>query len=250
MGNSEVPAHDIGSPRWFATTRWAVIINASSDDEARSQEALSTLCQTYWQPVNGYIRGRGYDVTDAEDLTQQFFAKFLEKRQYAAADRERGRFRSFVLACVKNFIGKEWDRRHAQKRGGGAQHCSLEELTEDGAVHEPVDGFTPDKLFDQNWAIALLARVRSRIQAEYAADNKKERFDVLEKLLPGEGIAPTYAEIAKMLGVAEGTVKSEVHRFKRRYAFLVREELAHTVGDQADIEAELQHLRSVIGRPG
>lgn len=251
MENPEFPKRNDRSPRWFATTRWTVIINTHSGDEVRSREALDVLCQTYWQPINGYFRSRGCDATDAQDLTQQFFATFLGKRQYALADRDRGRFRSFLLACARNFVGKERDRCSAQKRGGGAQHCSLDERTEDGdPVHEPVDDRTADRVFDQNWAIALLGRVRSRLRAEYAAHNKAERFDILEKLLPGERSAPTYAEIAKTLGLAEGTIKSDVHRFKRRYAFLVREEIAHTVGNQADVEEELRHLRSILGLRG
>ncbi len=236
---------------WFNTTHWSVVLQARDCDSTAAAQALGQLCQTYWGPINSYIRSRGYPPADADDLTQQFFARFLEKQQYRSAAHQRGRFRSFLLAYLKNYLLKEWERAGAQKRGGGWQGVSLdEEHPEGGARFELPDERSADHVFEKNWALALLARARSQLESEYANEGKGERFAYLEKFLPGEESDLTYAEAAKRLGMAEGTLKSDVHRLKRRYAALVREEIAHTVARPEEMEEELRHLRLVLGRSG
>jgi RNA polymerase sigma factor (sigma-70 family) len=236
-------------PRWFTTTHWSVVLNARSDDESCARVALSRLCETYWNTVNTFIKARGYPPAEAEDLTQEFFAKFLEKEQYRTADPSRGRFRSFLLACVKNFLSKEHARATAKKRGGGSAVISLDETFEDGeSCMEIRDERTADQVFEQNWAIALLARARSQLEAQYSQEGKSEWFAQLEKFLPGEESELTYAELAKLRGIAEGTIKSDVHRLKRRFASLVRQEIANTVANPSEVDEELGHLRSVLAK--
>jgi len=237
------------SPRWFTTTHWSVVLNARSDDESCARAALGRLCETYWNTVNTFIRARGCPPAEAEDLTQEFFARFLEKEQYRSADPSRGRFRSFLLACVKNFLSKEHARATAKKRGGGSTTISLDETFEDGeACMEIRDERTADQVFEQNWAIALLARARSQLESQYSQEGKGEWFAHLEKFLPGEESEVTYAELGKLRGVADGTIKSDVHRLKRRFASLVRQEIANTVATPSEVEEELAHLRSVLAK--
>jgi len=191
------------------------------------------------------------NTADVDDLTQQFFARFLEKAHYLLADRQRGKFRTFLLTSVKHFLVNEWERASAQKRGGGQAMVSLDEgATEGGQPRiEVKDERTAERTFEQNWALTLLGRVRERLEAEYAAGQKAERFAQLEKFLPGEESNMTYAEAAARFGVAEGTIKSDVHRFKRRYRELLREEIANTVSSPAEIDEELRYLVTVLGRP-
>lgn len=239
------------APRWFVTTHWTVVLNAKSDDAPQAAEALGTLCQTYWEPIHGYVRRKCRNPADAEDLTQQFFARFLEKEQYRLAQRERGRFRSFLLATAKNFLLNEWERRSAQKRGGGQELVSLDEkfADEDRCKVEVVDERTAERIYEQSWALTFLAKVRQRLASEYAGEGKAERFAHLEKFLPGEESDLTYAQAAARLGVAEGTIKSDMHRLKRRYRELLREEIAHTVATPAEVDDELRHLLAVVSQP-
>jgi DNA-directed RNA polymerase specialized sigma24 family protein len=154
------------SPAWFATTHWSVVLQAQDGDSIAADQALSQLCQTYWAPINSYIRGRGYGWADADDLTQEFFARFLQKQQYRAVDHQRGRFRSFLLACLKNFLLKELERAEAQKRGGGWRRVSLNEETSEGGVRfEVPDQRTADHVYEQNWALALLRAARSQLES-------------------------------------------------------------------------------------
>jgi RNA polymerase sigma-70 factor (ECF subfamily) len=197
--------------------------------------------------VSRQTRHRG----DAEDLTQQFFARFLEKEHYRLAQQERGRFRSFLLAMAKNFLVNEREKASAQKRGGGQTPVSLDEEIpgENRPRVELTDERTADRLYEQSWALTLLVRTRERLAAEYSSEGKADRFAQLEKFLPGEESDMTYAEAAVHFGVAEGTIKSDVHRLKRRYRDLLREEIAHTVATPAEIDDELRHLITVLGQP-
>jgi RNA polymerase sigma-70 factor (ECF subfamily) len=234
---------------WFATTRWTLVLQAQEGDSPAADQALSQLCQSYWRPINSYVRSVGYAAADADDLTQEFFARFLEKQQYRAADHQRGRFRSFLLACLKNFLLKERERAQAQKRGGGWRKVSLDEDPPQGGSRlELPDERAADRIFEQNWASALLSTARARLARDYAREGKAERFACLEQFLPGEESSLTYGEAAQRLGIAEGTLKSDVHRLKHRYATLIREEIAHTVSDPEEIEEELRHLRRVVSR--
>ncbi len=238
-------------PGWFATTHWTVVLRAKSDNAPEAATALSSLCETYWTPVFALIKRGGRCLADTEDLTQQFFARFLAKEQYRLAMRERGRFRSFLLTAVKNFLINERERASAQKRGGGRIPESLDELVPEGdrARIEPADERTAELLFEQSWALTLLAKVRDQLANEYSVEGKAERFAELEKFLPGEDSADTYAKAAARLGVAEGTIKSDMHRLKRRYRELLRAEIAHTVETAEEVDDELRHLMAVLSQP-
>jgi RNA polymerase sigma factor (sigma-70 family) len=227
------------------------VLNAQSDDTKEAAQALGELCRIYWEPIRGYVARTCRNLSDAEDLTQQFFVRFLEKEHYRLADRERGKFRTFLLTSVKHFLVNEWERASAQKRGGGEQALSLDEATTEGGQPriELKDERTAEQIYEQSWALTLLARVRERVQEEYARAGREDRFRQLEKFLPGEESDLTYAEAGARFGVAEGTLKSDVHRLKRRYRELLREEIAHTVAKPEDIEDELRHLIVVVGRP-
>jgi RNA polymerase sigma factor (sigma-70 family) len=236
---------------WFTSTHWSVVVNAQAEDSLLAAEALGKLCEAYWRPVHSYVRSRGQNATDADDLTQQFFARFLEKGHIQLADRNRGRFRSFLLTAVKHFLINEWERASAKKRGGGQLQVSLDEPIpgDDRPRIELVDEHTAARSYEQTWALALIERVRVRIAAEYSSAGKVDRFALLEKFLPGEESEMTYAMTAERLGVAEGTIKSDVHRLKRRYREVLREEIAHTVATPAEIDDELRYLIVVLGQP-
>jgi len=251
MDGSDQVEPQLDAPRWFTTTHWTVVINAKSPDAPQAAVALGRLCEIYWSPIHGYISRKCRNPADAEDLTQQFFQRFLEKEQYRLAQRERGRFRSFLLSTAKNFLINEWERRSAQKRGGGHEHISLDEkfADDDRLKVEPADERTAERIYEQTWALTILEKVRHRLESEYATDGKAERFAQLEKFLPGEESDLTYAQAAKRLGVAEGTIKSDMHRLKRRYRELLREEIANTVATAAEVDDELRHLMAVLSEP-
>jgi RNA polymerase sigma factor (sigma-70 family) len=241
---------DHGRRRHFATTRWSVVLAAGADtSSARVHEALATLCETYWYPLYAFLRSRGYKPEDAQDLTQAFFARLLEKDTLRHADPARGRFRSFLLASLKNFAANERDREIAMKRGGGVPIVSLEIETAEGRFQmEPPSDDTPERVFDRRWALTLLDRVMSRLKAETSRSGKPSQFDRLKTYLTGDQPQPSYAQTAFELGMSEGAVKVAVHRLRRRFRDLVREEIAQTVSSPDEIEDELRHLWSSVGR--
>lgn len=233
----------------FATTHWSVVLTAGRTDTVRANDALARLCQTYWYPLYGYVRRRGYSAHDAQDLTQEFFARLLERQSLAAVDPNRGRFRSFMLGVMNHFLADEWHRARAQKRGGGAVILPLEfETAETKYTHEPADTTTPEQHYERRWAMTLLEEVLRRLAREYQADGRAELFAALNPCLVGERAAQPYAELAVKLGVTEGTVKSAVHRMRQRYRQLLREEIAHTVAEPGEVDAELRHLFEVLSR--
>ena len=179
----------------------------------QAAEALKQLCRTYWYPLYAYVRRSGRNAEDAEDLTQAFFAKLLEKRQLKSAQRERGKFRSFLLTSLKHFLTNEWHRARAEKRGAGAPHFHFDTVeAEQLYLLEPTHALTADILYELSWAMALVERVRARVRQEYVAEGKAERFDAAEQFLPGERSKMTYDQAAQQLGIPEGTIKSDVHR--------------------------------------
>ena len=241
---------DTGSLRqsWFTTTHWSVVLAAGTGSSPETQAALEKLCRAYWYPLYAYVRREGHNPEDAQDLAQAFFARFLEKKYFRLASRERGRFRTFLLTSLKNFLVNEWDRARAAKRGGGATHVPLDGLEAENLYsREPSHDLSADKIYERSWAMAVLDRVRARLEAEYAAEGKADRFAQLESFLPGEKSELSYAEAARLLGAAEGTVKSDVHRLKKRYRELLRSEIANTVSTAPEINDELRHLIDVIG---
>jgi RNA polymerase sigma factor (sigma-70 family) len=231
----------------FATTHWSVVLSAGRSDTTRSQQALARLCQTYWYPLYFYVRRRGYSVHDAQDLTQAFFARLLEHQSLTSADPDRGRFRSFILTAMNHFLTSEWKRGMAQKRGGGNQLISLDlAAAEERFDLEPADHSSPDKLFEKQWALALLAEVLNRLEGEYQSEGKPDLFAALKQTLMGSRESLPYAELAPCLWMNESAVKVAVHRLRKRYRELIRSEIANTLDHTQDVEAEMQHLFRVL----
>jgi RNA polymerase sigma-70 factor (ECF subfamily) len=218
------------------------VLAAGHRDTTRARDALAALCQTYWYPLYAYVRRRGYPPPDAEDLTQEFFARLLEKNTLGAITREKGKFRSFLLSALSHFMIDEWKKGRARKRGGGGIVSLDAREAETRLGREPVDALTPEKAFERNWALALLTTVYQRLQSEYITDGKAALFDELKPCLAGARDSMPYAELAVRLGLAENTVKVSVHRLRRRYRELLRAELAHTVDGPEEVEEELRCL--------
>jgi RNA polymerase sigma factor (sigma-70 family) len=234
----------------FATTRWSLVLAAGADLAGTAgREALTALCETYWYPLYAFLRGRGHSTEDAEDLTQAFFARVLEKNAISQADPSRGRFRSFLLASLTHFAANEHDRDIAKKRGGGVRPLSLEFLGAEGRFQmEPASEETPEKIFDRRWALTLLERVLSRLETDVVRSGGETQFSVLKNYLTGEEPQLRYADTARELGMSEGAVKVAVHRLRRRFRDLVRDEISHTVSLPDEIEDELRHLWAAIAR--
>lgn len=212
-----------------------------------AREALTALCESYWYPLYAFLRSRGHPAQDAEDLTQAFFAQLLEKRTLRHADRGRGRFRSFLLTSLTNFAANERDKQAAQKRGGGVPAISLEFENAEGRFQlEPATDETPEKIFDKRWAITLLDRVFARLTAEMTETGKESQFERLKTYLIGDQPQLSYAENASILGVSEGAIRVAVHRLRRRFRDLIRDEIAQTVSSPEEIEDELHHLWNAV----
>ena len=232
----------------FSTTLWTVVRHANSTDSTEARAALAQLCQTYWYPLYSFVRRRGFAPHDAQDLTQAFFAHLLENDGIGRVDRTQGRFRSFLLASLKNFLANEWDKSQAQKRGGGQTFVSLEqEGAEERYQVEPSHDLTPERHFERQWALTLLDQVLSALRHEYHADGKADLFEELKAVLGGQ--ASAYAEIAGRLRNTEGAIKVAVHRLRKRYRELMRIRIAETVSAGEDeIEDELRHLMAALSR--
>jgi len=232
-----------GADDIFATTHWTVVLAAGRRHTSESDHALEQLCRTYWFPLYAYVRRRGYSREDAEDLTQGFFARFLAKNYIEGLDAERGRFRAFLLASLKHYLANERDRAQTLKRGGAVTHLSLDWQTADtqfrlAAAAEP----SPDKAFDREWAMALLAKVIERLQTECDSDGRGRQFTVLKTFLTAEKGAVPHSDAAKALGMDGGAVRVAVHRLRKRYRQLLRDELAQTLTDPAQVEDEMKAL--------
>jgi RNA polymerase sigma factor (sigma-70 family) len=231
----------------FVTTHWSVVLSARKKDSPQSAAALETLCRTYWYPLYAYVRRQGHSPPDAQDLTQGFFARLLQKDYLKAAAREKGRFRTFLIVALKRFLANEWDRDRAQKRGGGQLPLSLDtELAEERYRIEPVEGATADKIFERRWALTLLDRTLTRLRDEFTAAAKAEEFKLLKTCLTAERGDISYAGIAETLGQSEGTVRVAVHRLRKRFREIFREEIAHTVSSPEEIEEEVRYLMGVL----
>jgi RNA polymerase sigma-70 factor (ECF subfamily) len=232
----------------FVTTHWSVVLAAGRSDTTRARAALESLCQTYWHPLYAYVRRRGYSPEDAQDLTQEFFARLLERNAVAGVAPEKGRFRSFLLASMNHFLADEWDKARAQKRGGG-KVISLDLQSAETRLGEiPVENFTPEKAFEQRWAITLLEQVYQRLEKEYGAEGKATLFDALRTTLAGTSRTAPYAELARKLDMSEGAVKVAVHRLRQRYRGLLRDTIADTVSGPDEVEDELRYLfRTLAG---
>ena len=246
---SSAPVH----PRAvFATTHWSVVLLAGTHrDTTRSRDALSRLCQAYWYPLYTYVRRRGYAAHDAQDLTQAFFARLLERNWVGDADCERGRFRTFLLTAMSRFLANEWDRLRAQKRGGGVVHVPVQlDTAETRYGHEPATEETPEQSYERRWALTLLDTVLQNLRAEYERAGKGELFAGLNSCLVGGREAQPYAALAGKLGMTEGAVKVAVHRLRKDYRQWLRAEIAQTVAGTENVDDELRYLFAVLARPG
>jgi RNA polymerase sigma-70 factor (ECF subfamily) len=235
------------APR-FMPTRWSVVLAAREEDSPQAEAALATLCQAYWYPLYAFVRRQGHSPADAQDLTQEFFARLIEKRYLARIHREGGRFRSFLLTALKRFLANEWDRAQAQKRGGGKTVVSIDgNAAETRYRLEPVHDETPERIYERHWAQTLLGQVLVRLESEYGAEGKAKLFECIHSSLSQPRGSMPYAEIANRLGLTEAAVKMSVQRLRARYRELLRAEIAQTVGAPSEIEDELRYLFATFG---
>ena len=241
--NSGPEAHG----RIFATTHWSVVLAASQRDTSQAAAALQQLCRTYWYPLYAYVRRRGYSPEDAQDLTQEFFARFLAGDSLSRADRARGRFRSYLLGALNHFLSDEWDKSHRLKRGGQVCQVPLDALSGEARYAlEPVDERSPDWLFERRWALALLDGVWRQLQQEYETAGKERLFAQLSGFLTGGVKEESYRLKADELQMTEGATRVAVHRLRQRYSELFHHAVADTVEDPEEIADEMRHLVSVL----
>jgi len=232
---------------WFTTTHWSVVLTAKKGDSLQAGEAMEALCRSYWPPLYAFIQRDGYSRADAQDLTQGFFARLLERRDFNSVRQEKGRLRSYLLIAVKNFLASEHERATSTKRGGGRVPIPLEEMRgHEGNATEPVDILTADRIYERRWALTVLDQALARLSVEYCAASNQVLFHRLKQLLTDEPDRPSQAQIASELGTSENAVKQAYHRFRRAYRELVRAEIAQTVAAPGDIEDELLHLVAVL----
>jgi RNA polymerase sigma-70 factor (ECF subfamily) len=243
MAQSRTPAPS-GLASRFAATRWTIVLAAAGPKTGTArQRALEELAQTYWFPLYAYIRRQGRTAAEAEDLTQGFFARLLEKKVLAAADRERGKFRSFLLASLKNFLFDEWDKSRRLKRGGGQKIVALDALDAETRYRlGPANDLTPERLFERRWALTVLDQVMARLQQECMDRGQGPLFEALKGCLAGSAEPLSYAEIALRLDMTEGAVKMAAHRLRRQYRKVLRDEIAQTVATPELIDEEIRFL--------
>lgn len=236
-------------PAQFATTHWSVVLTAGQAESQRSVEALEQLCRAYWYPLYAFVRRLGHAPHDAQDSTQGFFAHLLETNLVGKVQRDKGKFRSFLLASLKNFIASERDRTLAQKRGGDRVILSLDEqAAEQRFADEPKQELNPERLYERTWAVAVLEQALDLLEQDYAASGKRQIFDQLRVFLLGEKISLTYAEVAESLGTSEGAVKMMVQRLRQRYRECLRAVVGNTVATASEIDEELRHLVRILAR--
>jgi len=233
-------------PSQFLTTHWSLVLAARDRAEPGADDALASLCSIYWYPLYAFVRRRGHGAEDAHDLTQEFFARLLEKDFLAGVDRTKGKFRAFLLVACNHFLANERDRARAKKRGGGRPILSLDAGDAEGRYcAEPADALTPEKLFERRWALALLQQVMARLREEFGAKGKGPLFDRLRGFLVGEK-GTGYGQAAEELGLSEGAVKVAVHRLRQRYRELLHEEIGRTVATPEQVDEEIRSLFAAL----
>lgn len=231
----------------FTTTRWSVVLAARGSDRPAAREALATLCGQYWHPLYAFIRRSGSSPEEAEDLTQAFLVHLLEKEAIRHVDPAKGKFRSYLLASLKNFLSDERSRDTAAKRGGGVAPIRLDAEDAEGRYRlEPAHDLTPERIFERQWALTVIEKAVIRLRERYARSGKQQHFDTLKIFLSGEKRPVPYAEIARQLGMTELAVKVSVHRLRERFRDSLREEIAQTVSDSDEIGPELQALYAAL----
>jgi len=240
-------------PRAFATTRWSLVLSAADpkSDEKKSREALAELCRTYWQPIFLFVSRKGYSTQEAQDLTQDFFVMILETDWLKHADEHRGRFRSFLLKSLQNFLSHAHDKRRAQKRGGKIEFVSWDNWANDSPSRlcvspQTLESLPPERLFDLRWAATVVEKALGRLRAECERHGRLRLFETLGDHLTAERGDVSYASLATALGITEAMVKKQLHNLRQRYRWLLRDEVAHTVENQADVDDEIRHLCAVL----
>jgi len=248
MANSEQDSTTSGRVQ-FANTHWSVVLLAGQSASPLCQEALENLCRSYWYPIYAFLRRQGYASADAKDLTQEFFAKFLQKNFLSAVNPARGKFRSFLLKALKHFLANEWDRVRAEKRGGKHAFISLDEQTAEGRYQlEPSSTATPEALYENRWALAVLDGALRHLKSDYETAGKADQFEVLQVYLSSEPAEGAYAGAAARLRMTSGAVAVAVHRLRQRYGELLRKEIGRTVSTPAEIAEEMRFLFSVFSQ--
>ena len=232
----------------FCTTHWTLVLTAARADAGTdARDALARLCSVYWHPLYAFCRRQGRQPHDAEDLTQEFFARLLQNNALASVRPERGRFRSFLLASLKNFLANEWERARAQRRGGGRPLIPLDAAeAETRYALEPADSLTPEMVFERRWAFAVLERTMTALRREYSTQEKGELFDQLEGFLPGGHGTVSRVELAAKRGLTVGAIDVAIHRLRQRFGALLREQVAETVSSEQEVKEEIRHLISVL----
>jgi len=244
MTNGET-MHTLPGSSQFPTTRWSLVVAAGDPDRKDARSALVSLCENYWYPLYAYLRRRGYQADKAHDLTQEFFIRVLEGRYLDRADPEKGRFRSFLLTSLKFFVADEHDRDRALKRGGGAVLPLEFSAGKERYQREPAHDETPERIFERRWALSVLDRVVERLRDEFVQHGRPEHFERLKVFLLGPSDAP-YAALAREMSTSEGALKVAIHRLRKRYRELFRQEIADTVADPAEVESELRYLAAAL----
>jgi RNA polymerase sigma-70 factor (ECF subfamily) len=233
----------------FCTTHWSVVLAASQTESPQRQSALTSLCQSYWYPLYAFARRQGRNPQEAEDLTQGFFARLLARNGLASVRPEHGRFRSFLLASLKNYLANDWDRNHSVKRGGRHAVISWEEQSaEQRYLVEPRHEASPERLFEQSWALTVIEGVLEQLRKEYADTGRDRLFEAIRSYLSEDGGAETYAAMAAKLNMTEGAVKMVVLRLRENFRHRLRAEIALTVADPGEVDDELRHLFTCLGR--
>lgn len=232
----------------FHTTHWTIVLKAGGLDGPEKRDAQAKFCEAYWFPLYAYIRRQGSSHHEAEDLTQEFFRQFLERQSLAHAKPASGRFRSFLLACLKNFLTNEWQRGQAQRRGGGRVHVPLEPGDAESRYQlGPADPHTPESVFDRQWALTVLERTMEALRQQHSSSRKRSQFEELQGFLPGGTSGTTREELAQKRGVSVGAIDVAIHRIRREFGKLLREEVARTVSSDAEIDGEIRDLKAILG---
>jgi RNA polymerase sigma-70 factor (ECF subfamily) len=242
-----------GEPRQFATTRWSLILSAAHSEggEQKAREALEELCRTYWRPIFSFVCRRGYSMEDAQDLTQDFFVKILERSWLQRADADRGRFRSLLLKSLDNFLINVAEGTHTRKRGGDVEFISWDDWMAEAPSQlsippHALESLPPEQLFDLRWAVTVVEHALRRLREECESKGRRRLFHALSSHLTAERDEVSYANLSAALGIAESAVKKQLHNMRQRYRSLLRDEVAHTVADPADVEDEIRHLCATL----
>ena len=247
MNAAQLVNPESANPAQFTTTHWSVVLAAQDGGSEQAEAALARLCECYWYPLYAFVRRRGFNPHDSEDLTQEFFYRLLDRNYLKAVDYRKGRFRTFLLVAVERFLANEWRRLRTQKRGGLITFISMDQqAAEHRYASEPISGLSPEEAYEQNCALALLDKALQRLRSEFKAEGKTEKFELLKPFLTSDGTRSSYAEMARQMHSSEAALKMAVSRMRARYGELVREEVAGTVSADGEVDDEIHALLSAL----